>query len=120
MFLENNDTIQSQKKICLKYGTDYVSSPPNLKVGISSNAKNHVYPINGLRHQPIGDTTGWYIWAGTGGPGKEIDFFLPLHVTHLQEYCPDVIDYLGLPPGWRFLIAPGYVDVWYDENIVIY
>jgi hypothetical protein len=27
-------------------------------------------------------------------------------------------DILGLPPGWRFLIAPGYLDVWYDASLL--
>ena len=24
----------------------------------------------------------------------------------------------GLPPGWRFLIAPGHEDVWYDGSLL--
>ena len=35
-----------------------------------------------------------------------------LHAVHLADHCPSVLPYLGLPPGWRFLIAPGYEDVW--------
>jgi hypothetical protein len=27
--------------------------------------------------------------------------------------------YLGLAPGWRFLIAPGYEDVWFDEILLL-
>ena len=26
----------------------------------------------------------------------------------------EVLPYLGLAPGWRFLLAPGHVDVWFD------
>jgi hypothetical protein len=26
--------------------------------------------------------------------------------------------YLALPPGWRFLIAPDYEDVWFDESLL--
>jgi hypothetical protein len=25
--------------------------------------------------------------------------------------------YLSLPPGWRFLIAPGHEDVWEDQSL---
>ncbi|WP_459213513.1 immunity protein Imm33 domain-containing protein [Paraburkholderia caribensis] len=28
--------------------------------------------------------------------------------------------YLGLPPGWRFLIAEGYEDVWEDAKLLTY
>jgi hypothetical protein len=26
--------------------------------------------------------------------------------------------YLGLAPGWRFLVAPGYKDVWFDAKLL--
>jgi hypothetical protein len=29
-----------------------------------------------------------------------------------------VFPYLALPPGWRFLLAPGYEDVWYDPTLL--
>ncbi|MFV1457974.1 DUF4262 domain-containing protein, partial [Bacillus mycoides] len=47
----------------------------------------------------------------------EEDFFLPLHVQHIDEWAPEIKKYLGLPPGWRFLIAGDYEDVWYDPNL---
>ena len=43
---------------------------------------------------------------------------MPLHVGHLAERLPDVMPYLALPPGWRFLLAPGREDVWYDESLL--
>jgi hypothetical protein len=53
-----------QRQICQKYGSVFVASPAELKVGISANSKQGVMPLNGLRHRPAGDTTGWYIWCG--------------------------------------------------------
>jgi hypothetical protein len=49
---------------------------------------------------------------------KHLIFFLPLHVTHLESRCPEIIKYLGLAPGWRFLVAPDYEDVWYDKALL--
>jgi hypothetical protein len=49
---------------------------------------------------------------------EEKDFFVPLHVEHLGEWCPQVLSYLGLPPGWRFLIAPDYEDIWEDRSLL--
>jgi hypothetical protein len=46
------------------------------------------------------------------------DFFQPLHFSHLPERCPEVVEYLALPPGSRFLIADGYENVWHDPTIV--
>lgn len=106
-----------QQEICHKYGSIYVPSPIHLKVGIALNVKTGIWPINGLRHPLEGDTSGWYIWAGEE-MGIEDDFFQPLHIEHLESWCPGVIKYLGLAPGWRFLIAPEYEDVWEDESLL--
>jgi len=107
----------SQKEVCEKYGAAYYPSPLDMKVGIALNVREGVVPINGLRHPPEGDTTGWYIWAGEE-LSSDPDFFKPLHVEHLPDWCPQVQKYLGLPPGWRFLIAGDYEDVWYDESLL--
>ncbi len=106
-----------QFSICQKYGADLVPAPPSLKVGIAANVKEHIYPLNGLRIMPLGDTSGWYLWAGEL-LSSDPDFFQPLHVVHLDEWCPELLPYLGLPPGWRFLIAPKYEDVWFDPQLL--
>lgn len=106
-----------QKEVCRKYGAEFFPSPNNLKVGIASNVCNGVMPINGLRHQPEGDTTGWYIYAGEE-MSDSADFFKPLHVEHIDDWCPQIKKYLGLPPGWRFLIAGEYEDVWFDGELL--
>lgn len=108
---------KEQKEICNTYGAPFMEAVPQLKVGISLNIKDLIYPINGLRHPPEGDTTGWYIWGGEEF-SDDPDFFVPMHVEHLKEFCPDVIKYLGLAPGWRFLIAPEHEDVWEDKSLL--
>jgi hypothetical protein len=113
----NYDLITKQNEICMKYGATFLPSKQDQKVGISLDTLELKYPLNGLRYHADGDSTGWFIWAGTGPINKDFDYFQPLHVAHLLEKCPEVIAYLGLPPGWRFLIAPNYVDVWFDQNI---
>lgn len=75
-------------------------------------------PINGLRHNPENGTNGWYIWCGEE-MSQEIDFFSPLHVEHIEEYMPQVEEYLNLPPGYRFLIDnTGYEDIWFDDSLI--
>lgn len=106
-----------QDRICREYGAELTPSPPDMKVGIARNVLERLLPINGLRHPPVGDTTGWYIWAGEELSSDD-DFFVPLHVSHLEEWCPEAIPFLGLPPGWRFLAAPGYEDVWFDPDLL--
>ena len=114
-----SDAIESsQKEICRKYSVAHYPAPPTLKVGIALNVLSGLLPLNGLRHPPAGDTTGWYIWAGEE-LSTDPDFFEPLHVAHLSDWCPVVQKYLGLPPGWRFLIAGDHEDVWYDRSLLV-
>lgn len=99
------------------WGAEFVRAHPRDKLGISCNVREGIQPINGLRHPPSGDTSGWYIWAGVELSDDE-DFFQPLHVEHVEEWCPGIGKYLGLAPGWRFLIAPGHEDVWFDQSLL--
>lgn len=46
------------------------------------------------------------------------EFFAPLHVEDLPEWCPVVLPYRGLPPGWRFQLASGHEDVWEDAGLL--
>lgn len=106
-----------QISICDKYGAEFLDSPAFSKVGMSKNIKAGVLPINGVRYLPEGDTTGWYIWGGEEF-SEDPDFFAPLHVSHLGEWNDLVLKYLGLPPGWRFLVTDGYEDVWFDQEVI--
>jgi hypothetical protein len=113
----NNSIEDVQRAICRRFDADYCASLKDEKVGIAENVRTGLSPINGLRHTPTGEMTGWYIWAGVELSDSP-DFFVPLHVEHLDEWCPEVKKYLGLAPGWRFLIADEYEDVWFDESLL--
>jgi len=106
-----------QKSVCERFGTEFYPCDPGLKVGISRNVLTGLEPLNGMRIPPDGSVCGWYIWAG-GEPSQAPDFYVPLHVIHLHEWAPLAVKYLGLPPGWRFLVTETYEDVWYDENLL--
>jgi len=87
------------------------------KVGIALTTLGRV-PINGMRVPATESTNGWYIWCG-GEPSQDDDFYQPLHIEHLPEYLPQVVEYLSLPPGYRFLIdGNDYEDVWLDEKLL--
>lgn len=74
------------------------------------------WPLHGLRHPPTADTSGWYVWTGELQPDP--DFFLPWHVAHLLNRCPELRPLLALPAGSRFIYAPGYTDVWQDDSLL--
>ena len=112
------DILKRQRDVCSRFGVRWYESPDHLKVGVTKDVQAGRQPINGLRHPRQGDTTGWYIWAGEVPCPEDLGLWLPLHVGHLTEWCPQVMAYLGLPPGWRFLVAQGYEDVWEDESLL--
>lgn len=89
------------------------------KVGVATNVRSGLLPLNGVRHLPEAGTSGWYIWAGHE-ISDDPDFFVPLHAIHLQAWCPIALPYIEAPPGWRFLVAPGYEDLWFDPDIDLY
>lgn len=109
-------TTPPQRSVCDRFGVVPVASPPYLKVGLAKSVRTGDLPVHGLRHPPENDTSGWFIWAGEH-LSDDPDFFESIHVVHLAELRPEVMPYLALPPGWRFLIAPGHEDVWEDPNL---
>lgn len=110
-----NYHIHFQKLICEKYNSEWKPFNKKQFVGISENY--NLEPINGLRHSSEKGTSGWYIWFGEYSENK--DFFKPICAEHLLEIYPKIIDYLGLEPGFRFLINKnGYEDVWFDDKLL--
>jgi hypothetical protein len=112
------DIVIAQRILCTRHGALWYESPGHLKLGVARNLKSTTLPIHGLRHPPSGTTTGWFVWAGEGDPLPDRDFFVPLHVEHLQSWRPEVMRFLGLPPGWRFLTDGTHDDVWEDARLL--
>lgn len=108
--------MDNQTTLCKRFGADFHPSLPHLKLGVAL-ATLEQEPINGLRHSPEGETTGWYVWGGEH-LSSAADFFQPVHHAHLDEILPAIVPYLGLPAGWRFLIAPDHEDVWFDVGLL--
>lgn len=115
--MASEQVTEAQRQVCQRFGVEPFPAAAHLKVGVSLSVREGEIPIHGLRHSPEGDTAGWYIWAGPFS--DDPDFFVPLHVEHLAEWRPEVLHYLALPPGWRFLLAPDYEDVWEDESLAL-
>lgn len=106
-----------QRAICEKYGAPYCPVQRYQKVGVARNLETGLWPVNGVRYPGEGDTSGWYIWAGEVF-STDSDFFVPLHIAHLDSWRPQVLPYLALPAGWPFLTAPDYEDVWPDPTVL--
>lgn len=107
---------EAQRAFSRQKSTNCLASSPESKLGFALSTKG-LTPVNGLRHPPQGDTNGWYLWCGEQCSDAP-DFFQPLHARHVYEDYPRVIKLLGLPPGYRFLLAGDYLDVWYDPSLL--
>jgi hypothetical protein len=90
---------------------------PSEKAGVSEGVLVGAPYVQGLRCRPENGTCGWYFTAGDDN-SEDDDFFKPLHVAHLQEYCPEVLPYLALPPGRRIIIGPGLEQVTFDPQLL--
>jgi hypothetical protein len=107
-------TSPEQAAVCARFRVDPIAPGRRSKVGLALRTRDAGWPVTGIRHLPVGDTNGWYLWWGAER-SDEPDFFDPVHVEHLVDRCPEALPYLALPPGWAFVIAPGHEDVWFDE-----
>ena len=111
------DASEAQRDVCRQHAAAYVPALPGEKLGIALGTLDGRSPLNALRHPPENGTCGWYVWAGEDFPAGD-DAFAPLHVAHMPKHCPELLPYVGLGPGWRVLLAPGCVDVWYDPTLL--
>lgn len=86
-------------------------------VSVSVIEGGWTWPLHGLRHPPTATTSGWYLW--TGELSDDDDFFRPWHLSHIVDQHPSLLPLLEMPPGTRFLLAPGYEDVWNDPSLLL-
>jgi hypothetical protein len=112
----NQSTEEVQRKTCEHHGVVFVPACDFVNSGFALKTEGSL-PINGLRHLATADTTGWYLWCGEAY-SEDKDFFQPVHTIHLYDKYPSVAGLLGLPPGYRFLAAGDYCDVWFDPNLL--
>lgn len=109
--------VKREQTVCEWTGVEPHKPETGSKLGIALGTLGKE-PINGFRHNPENGTNGWYIWCGQEIPDDD-DFFSPLHIEHIQDYLPQVEEYLDLPAGYRFLIdGNNYEDVWHDPELL--
>lgn len=108
--------ITLQRKICHDYGSPFQPPSAEESCGIAFNATDLNDVLHGLRHEPEGGSCGWYIWRGTYS--EDPSFFSPVCVEHMSEHAADATKFLGLAPGWRFLVHNDHEDVWFDPSLL--
>jgi len=104
-----------QRAVCQQYSAPFSNAADDSICGVAISTLS-LRPLNGLRHPLSADTSGWYVWGGEFS--DRVDFFQPMHTKHFRESCPQIVKFLGLPPGYRFLTHDGQEDVWFDETLL--
>ena len=107
-----------QKTFCAEHQSPFDPLDPKSTLGFALSTEGK-RPINGLRHRPVNNTNGWYVWCREDSSASA-EFFSPLCVEHIYKNHPELIGALRLAPGFRFVIAGDYVDVWYNESLLTY
>lgn len=103
-----------QAAICEKYGSATVFPDPAMKAGLALGTF-HLMPITGVRIAPDNGVDGWYIFGGEFS--DDVNFYQPVHQSHIGEILPQVLPYLALAPGYKFMIDnEGFEDVWYEPH----
>ncbi|WP_420401327.1 immunity protein Imm33 domain-containing protein [Flagellimonas sp.] len=105
------------KTVCEWQNVQPQKPNPDSVVGLAiSSLQNGI--LHGLRHPSKLNSNGWFIWCGEYS--KDKDFFSPVCVKDLTNYLDsDILEYLDLPSGYRFLIdGTNYEDVWYDKKLL--
>jgi len=115
---DENGIEAAQIAMCRHFGAEFLASGDDQTLGLSRDFSFERLPVHGLRRPPEPGTCGWYIWSGAELSQDE-DFFAPIQVSHLLTKSPSLVQYLGLAPGWRFIIAADRVDVWRDASLPV-
>jgi hypothetical protein len=106
--------LETEQDVCARFGVLAEPSGIGEKLGIALSTIGAL-SINGLRIRFEG-TCGWFNLAG-GEASVDPDLYQSLHVGHIAQYLPSVEPCLSLPPGYRFQIADGHEDVWFDRAL---
>lgn len=108
----NKQPNNKQAEICKNYGVSPLE--PEEKVAIALNALNDS-PIYGTRIElPENGDISWFFYCGKYS--KADDFYQVIHTKHLYDKLPEVVNYLYLPEGSKFIIdRNGYEDIWFDK-----
>lgn len=108
--------IEEQKLLCEEFDSAYVAVKADdlVAVAVLTLALD---PIVGIRKQPAeGETVEWYIYGGE--LDAQADHFEIISVQELEQLNPDLIPYLALERGFRFLIDQDeYEDVWKADGL---
>ena len=109
------ELIAEQKLLCEEFGSRYIEVKGDDVVAVAVKTLDKE-PLVGVRKAPeTEENVSWFIYGGELGEGE--DFFETMTVRELQDILPEVLPYLALQEGYRFMIdGDDYEDVWKEGD----
>ena len=108
--------LEAQKEICKRFSAIHFPCGEDLSVYFASETKG-LLPLNGERVKGLDGESGWYIWCGAERHDRD-DFFEQISVFDLSQRAPLASAFLGLPTGFKFLIAGGHKRAWLEPSLL--
>ncbi|WP_312508532.1 immunity protein Imm33 domain-containing protein [Chryseobacterium culicis] len=105
--------VRKQSEICLQQNLIPLFPNFNQSVVISDG----VYEgkdIEGIRYDSPHDESGWYLI--TDDYNDDIKSLKMLHFYHVAFARPDVLKYLAIPFGYRFIMKEGNIEIYKDDE----
>lgn len=105
--------VRNQSEICSQYGL--VPTFPNFSQMVAiSNGVYEGKDIEGIRYESPEHMSGW--WLITEDYNDDINSLMTVHYHHVAFARPDILKYLAIPFGHRFLMENGNVEISKDED----
>lgn len=106
-----------QESFCHQVGAKLDPPHASHTVAISAGVLEGTRPLEGVRYPAKKPQSGWYLT--TDLYDGNIQSMKGVHLEHLTRNASDLLDLIGLPPGYRFeLRHSGEVDVWLDPEVL--
>ncbi len=106
---------QTQQECCEHYSSNYTPTELEQLVVISDGIYEGAVPVEGVRYPSPSHMTGW--WLTTDNYNGDVDTLQSVHFRHIVEKRPELAIYMGLKPGYRFLLGGKDEHVWFDEKV---
>lgn len=111
-FIKGCDTailvIRKQSELCSHYGLA-VQFPNFSQMVVISKGVYEGKDIEGIRYESPEHMSGW--WLITDDYDDNIESLMTVHFHHVVFSRPDIVKYLALPFGYRFLMENGDISV---------
>ncbi|PTT43701.1 hypothetical protein DBR28_00200 [Chryseobacterium sp. HMWF028] len=105
--------VRSQGEIC--WEQNLIPSFPNFNQSVViSDGVYEGKDIEGIRYESSQDESGWYLI--TDDWNDDIKSLKVVHFFHVAFARPDILKYLAIPFGYRFIMKEGNIEIRKDEE----